>query len=373
MKHPLHTAILTCLISFGSYVVSFAQTAVTPSPSKEPWSFGVNGYYGALFRYKSGTEALNFTHPVGVELYANRHTLGKRQWERTYRYPQIGFAFSYYNYGMPEELGQALSLTTYLDNSILNFRNSSLRFNLGTGLVYSTRHYTPIENEDNKAVGSAFTFALRGTLRYEFPLSEKVYMNLNLAFRHFSNGALNKPNNGMNFPMIGMGLRYQPKETLQVAIDDSERLGFDKRVRFNLRAAAGKKEVLYIDQKHPVYSLSLYASKQVSHTSTILVGADGFYNSSLPQEFIKKGVPVPEGNIDPRMAGITIGHELHISDLSFVFQMGRYVYEPNKLYPQHYQRYGLKYNLTEHVSANVALLAHAKTAQVIEWGIGLHL
>src|SRR5699024_5628449 len=162
------------------------------------------GYYGAWFRYRSGMNLVNFTNTHAVEVYANLQTKGKRLWERLYRYPQLGFAFSYYDYGMPQELGKAYSLTGYMDNTLKKWKKSSLRLNLGAGLVYSTRHYIPKENELNTAIGSKFCFALRGTIRYEMELTEKLFMNVNFAFRHFSNGGLNKPNNGMNFPLLGV-------------------------------------------------------------------------------------------------------------------------------------------------------------------------
>ncbi|MFD3002721.1 acyloxyacyl hydrolase [Pontibacter toksunensis] len=342
------------------------------SHNKEPWSFGVNGYYGTLFRYRSGLPALNFTHPFGTELYANRHTFGRREWERVFKYPQIGFALSYYNYGVPDELGEAVSLTTYLDNVIIEGPKSSLRFNVGTGLVYSSRYYTPITNEMNKAIGSPITFSFRGTLRYEFPLSTHTFLNLNLAFRHFSNGGLNKPNNGMNFPLLGVGLRYQAKQVQHHVASDSA-APVNRSWRFNLRFAAGVKEVLRIDEKHPVYNVTAYASKRMTKASSVLVGADAFHDSALHNEFINISQTPPDEELDPRMAGITVGHELHLGKLSFITQLGRYVYRPYTLFPTYYQRYGLQYCVTKNLSASAMLMVHSRTANVVEWGIGLHL
>lgn len=350
---------------------SFAQEQKTVS--KEPWSFGVNGYYGTLFRYRSGLPPLNFTHPFGVEVYANRHTTGKQEWERAYKHPQIGYAVAYYNYGVPGELGEAVSLTTYLDNLLVQGPKSSLRFNIGTGLVYSSRHYTPITNELNKAIGSKLAFSLRGTVRYEFPLSRHTFMNVNLAFRHFSNGGLNKPNNGMNFPLLGMGVRYQARQVKLVARPDSVEATIDKRIRPNIRFSAGIKEVLLIDEKHPVYNLSAYASKRISRRSSLLVGADAFHDAALRNEFINMSLAPPDEELDPRMAGVTLGHQLHLNRLSLVIQMGRYVYQPYDLFAKYYQRYGLQYAVTKNLSASAMLLAHTRTANVIEWGVGVHL
>lgn len=341
---------------------------------RAPWSFGTNGYYGALFRYRAGISTLNFTHPVGVEIYAHKHTIGKRAWEEKYKYPQIGFALSYYNYGVPAELGEAVSLTSYLDNAIIARKRGSLRFNVGTGIVYSTRYYTPVSNEMNKAIGSPITFALRATLRYEFPISEHTFLNVNLAFRHFSNGGLNKPNNGMNFPLLGMGLRYQPRKAYPKATPDVVNASAtDKRFHLNLRLVTGVKEVLLIDTKHAVYSISLYASKRLTQTNSFLIGMDATFDSALREEFINKSLPVPEGELDPRMAGISIGHELHMNKLSLVVQVGRYLHQPLGLFPNYYQRYGLKYNICRNISANAILMAHTRTANVIEWGLGFHL
>lgn len=365
---------LLLLICFSLFSIeTYAQSDTLKA---NPWSYGVNGYYGALFRYRQGTSILNFTDPYAVELYANLQTTGKRQWEKLYKHPQIGFAFTYYNYGVPEELGEAFSLTSYIDNSLFKNKNSSLRFSLGTGFVYHTNYYKPVTNELNKAIGSKVSFALRGNIRYEIKLKENIFLNFHLAFRHFSNGGLNKPNNGMNFPLLGAGIRYQPNKVNKITgplQGEDKDTGIDRNIRFNLKAAFGQKEVLLIDEKHPVYSLVFYASKRLSPVSGVMVGVDGRWDSSLRNEFINDMTTPPEGDLDPKMAGLTIGHELYIGDLSFVFQLGRYVYQPYDLFPDFYQRYGLQYYLSKNISISGMLVAHTRTADYAEFGIGFHL
>ena len=372
MHYSLRTAILTLFLCLCCFIDVHAQES---KPAvKESWSFGMNGYYGALFRYRSGNKPLNFTHPFGLELYANRHTTGRRQWEQQYKHPQLGFSLSYYNYGVPDELGEAVALTTQLDNRITNLGKGSLRFNVGTGVVYSTRYYTPEVNEYNKAIGSPVAFSLQSTLRYEHPLDERLFLNLNLAFRHFSNGGLNKPNNGMNFPLLGLGIRYQPQKVSYLQVPDTASAVIDKRLHLNLRLARGVKEVLRIDTKHPVYAASLYASKRLTKTNSLLIGMDVMFDTALREEYINKSLPIPEGEIESRMAGITLGHELHFDLFSIMVQFGRYLYMPHEqIFPRYYQRYGIHYRLTKNLSANATLMAHTRTANVIEWGLGFHL
>lgn len=338
-----------------------------------PWSFGLNGYYGAICRYRSGTPLLNFTNPYGIEVYANIQTSGKRLWERQYRLPQLGLALSHYDYGMPEELGKAYSLTGYIDNVLFKREKSSFHINLGTGVVYSSRYYKPVENELNIAIGSPVAFALRGTLRYEVRVQNQFFLNFNLAFRHFSNGGLNKPNNGMNFPLLGLGIRYQQNELVPFYNNCLNAEPYKKGLRFNLKVATGRKEVLLIDKKHPVYSIVFYASKKITPINAVLLGADGIWDSSIKNEYIDVGLSPPEGDIDHRRVGLTLGHELYIGDVSFVFQLGKYLYEPHHLFRSFYQRYGLLYYLTENISANAMLVVHTRSADFIEFGVGIHL
>lgn len=342
---------------------------------KEPhgWSFGANGYYGAILRYRSGISVLNFTHAHAVEIFANIQTKGRKEWQRRYNHPQIGFALSYYNYGVPHELGEAYSITSYYDNYLLKGRKNNVRFSLGTGFVYSTRRYEPITNEGNSAIGSKISFALRGNVRYEIALNPRLFLNFDLAFRHFSNGGLNKPNNGMNFPLIGTGIRYQPNSVAPVTSPKSHE-SYDKRIRFNLKIATARKEVLLIDEKHPIYSISMYASRKISHTNALLIGVDGIWDSALRHEYINISLtPPPDEEIDPKRYGISVGHDLQMGKLSFLFQFGGYLYEPQGLFPDLYQRYGLKYNLTRFLSVNAMLMAHTGKADFVEFGLGVHL
>ena len=361
--------LLTLSLMSGGLV---AQVKDQPQ-SSNPWSFGANAYYGAIFQYRKGTPLLNFTNPYGIELYGSLQTTGKREWERMYKHPKIGFSASYYNYGVPDELGEAFSLTSYFDNYITKGRKNALRLNLGTGFVYHTKYYKPETNELNSAIGSKICFSLRGTLYYEIPLQEKLFLNLNLAFRHFSNGGLNKPNNGMNFPLIGLGVRYQPQPVQIAQHEGTQKSAIDKRIRYNLKLATGRKEVLLVDEKHPVYSIVFYASKKLTRFSGVMVGADGRWDTSLRNEFISDHLTPPEGTLDPKMAGITVGHELYIGDVSFIIQLGHYIYKPYDIFPAVYQRYGLQYYVTKNLSVSGMLVAHTRTADHAEFGIGIHL
>ncbi|QSE98202.1 acyloxyacyl hydrolase [Fulvivirga lutea] len=342
------------------------------------WSYGVNPYYGAVLKYKKNMKQLEYTNLHGVELYAAMLTEGSKYWHKLYNYPQWGIAASYFNYNVPGELGEVGSLTTYLDMTA-GKKKHKWRLNIGTGIVYSTGRFDSLTNEENKAISSKISYVLRGTIHKEFQLSENYFFNVNIAFRHYSNGKLNMPNNGMNYPIVGVGLRYVPKPFKQKDIE-WEAKELDRKVHYSVRGSMSWREVWQEDIKHKAYSLSVYGSKQVSKYNTILVGVDAFNYDQLSVDRAnvvyreKEAIPSEqELNNGTGQVAVTVGTELWISKVSVVVQGGIYVYKPQEFYSGWYQRYGIKYNFNKHLFSQISLKSHGRTADMVEFGLGVTL
>ncbi|MEL7003141.1 MAG: acyloxyacyl hydrolase, partial [Bacteroidota bacterium] len=204
-------------------------------------------------------------------------------------------------------------------------------------------------------------------------------LNINAAFRHYSNGKLNMPNNGMNFPVIGLGLRYVPEPEKVEFKPFNGTSEIDQRIYFNVMGSMSWREVLKEDFKHKAYSISTYASRQVSKYNTLLVGIDGFY---YDDESVKRATNVhiaknpgesQDQSLDGRQLALTLGSELLLGELSLILQGGIYLYKPQPYYANWYQRYGFKYNVTNFSFAQVTLKAHSRTADMMEFGIGFRI
>ena len=360
-------------------LISLAVSAPLHAQQKPAWSFGINPYYGGVLRYKPNMPKLQTTNLLGLELYTAKITNGSRGWEKRFNYPHIGFAASYFNYGVPDELGSVYTLTTYLDGSLNNRKKFQWRLNIGTGFVYSTKTFDENKNPENKAISSKISYVLRGTIHHEIELNPHYFLNLNLAFRHYSNGKLNIPNNGMNFPAVGIGVRYIPHPQHITYEKDTSRY-IDRKIHLNMTAATAWREVLREDSKHRAYSASLYLSRQITPYNTILLGVDGFL---YDQESVQKAKNVynAQNNIendtsdpDGRQLALTIGTELMLGKMMVIFQGGFYIYKPQNFYESTwYQRYGFKYYVTPHFYPQVTLKSHSRTADMVEFGMGLRL
>jgi hypothetical protein len=105
------------------------------------------------------------------------------------------------------------------------------------------------------------------------------------------------------------------------------------------------------------------------------VGADAFFSNTVKREIKERFTYGQEDKrYDHRRAGVFAGHELHANRLSLLIQAGVYVYQPyTHLQRRFYQRYGLRYLLSDALCLSLQLKTHGGVAEVVAWGIGLKL
>jgi hypothetical protein len=82
--------------------------------SRAPVRWGVNAYYGFIFRHTPKIGAITNTHPYAAEVYLNWPTTGSKAWHRLHCYPEPGVALGLVDFHHPK-LGQVLYGITYLE------------------------------------------------------------------------------------------------------------------------------------------------------------------------------------------------------------------------------------------------------------------
>ncbi|MGK7397876.1 MAG: acyloxyacyl hydrolase [Candidatus Cyclobacteriaceae bacterium M3_2C_046] len=339
------------------------------------WSYGVNGYYGGLFKMHSHDPLFQLSNLHGFELLAKKTFVGKERWEALYNYPELDLNLSYYNYGIPQIFGQAYAGYTSLNFGLLNRTDHRVRLATGAGVVYNNKIYHVDQNHDNRAISRHWNFGLRINLSYERRLTDKTWLSTGLAFRHVSNGRLKIPNNGLNAPMVGFGLRYVPQGAYRFIKRDSA-MDYDKKVHLHLAYARGWKNVMGYDPVlNHVNLLSVYLSRKISPINALLLGLDGYYDTSAYHEYwmMTSRRPPEDMEFDHHMAAVTIGNIFYLGQFELLFQFARFIYLPIKFYSNYYQRYAIQYRIIPHVFGRVGLKAYRGKADLLEFGVGVSL
>jgi hypothetical protein len=333
------------------------------------FSYRASIHYGALIGYKDNQPPLIFTNPYGIELAFSHLSSGKKAWQSLYNFPAVVYTLAYYNYGVPHDFGEAFSGTVSYDFNLINKTKRKLWLTAGLGLVYSTRKFNAEDNPYNKSISTDISYVLQGSVRYDIEISEHLLVSPAFSFRHFSNATLGIPNNGMNFPLLGVGVTYFPK-SYKPPLKQNYLKDKDTRIHYNISSGLALKKVLQVDKRHRIYAISFYADRKLTKYNSINLGLDAFYNTSLYQEYIKHAQFKEDSQIDHRQLAITFGQELFVGKVGILTQGGLFLYQPHKFGGSFYQKYGIKYYLTRDVFLGSILKVYTGSADYMEWGVG---
>jgi hypothetical protein len=195
-------------------------------------------------------------------------------------------------------------------------------------------------------------------------------MGIGTGFRHFSNGALQKPNAGINIIPLTFSLQYKVLER-EVSNVAPELPPFKPHWSYSLYNSVGAKQ---LEMDEPVVFKNLLgfnAGYQFSYKYRIAAGIDMTYTQGGATR-----VAGPESNFSKNVSyGPYLGWEWFLTDRLYIpFYFGAYIHrnmeneEENVLF----QRLGLRYAIlpSQALVAGVGLKSHLGAADFIEFTLG---
>lgn len=359
-----------------AFFLLFVSTGITHGQGRSPiinYTYSVGGSIskGFIVAHDPKMRHLALSHPEGFSIWVKKHTYGDRDWEKALKYPDIGLVLDYFDY-KSDILGHSIATTGFLDYYLTRTDKNSFNFQFGVGISYSFSPYDKQDNNKNIAIGSPITYSLRAQLSYNQQIIERLKLMLALRLTHYSNGASALPNKGINIPTADLGVSYSLNKLRPDYHIFSTMPKIDEDLKFNVFIGTGLKEVTIDGKKFPFITVSFNSSKQVSLLNSFNLGVDYFHSWATKEE-IAIDHDLESRDLDFKRVGLAGGHELLIGKLSFLTQLGVYIYRPYKSDKPIYQRYGLKYKLSEKLYGGVFLKSHYGKAEAVEWGIGIKL
>ena len=347
-----------------------ASTAV--APLRSPLIIGAYAQGSIILAHTEAISHLVKSHPTGFEVNLQRQTTGAAPWHAWYKFPKMGLALTYYDFGNPV-LGHAVAASPYLSKTFSRGPRHDFSFRLGAGLAYLTNPYQQDTNHKNTIASSALNATLQMRFEYDYALTPHLGLLAGLALNHYSNGATTKPNFGVNLPSLVLGLNYHEQRPALTTPDNGVLPADIGQNFYNISASLGYKQRSEGDRrKYLVNSFTAAIGRRVNRKSNLLLGIEGFHDRSLKaqlEDTTRAGLRQP----DVKKAGVFVGHELLFGRLAFVSHLGFYVYAPYKSSTFYYERLGLKYHFTDLLFGAIDLKIHRGAADVIEFKVGARL
>lgn len=361
--------------AFGRLAVLFI--CIIPSVGAHGQSYSIS----ATTRWASiiGTSAFfrgevnNNGVPVDMaQIYALR--LGKRldddrYWHSAYMHPEVGVGFEFLDIGNDPETGDPLSAYMYLESGLIDCKRFRLSFATDLGLSYFWKPYNAQTNVNNVSLGSRLNYHAGIGLRGEVFLTENIALLLATTFNHHSNGAITKPNLGVNMASAELGLKcYLKPRVKRTSWSDTIRR---KNVYSDLSIYMGTRNVDIDGPYYQFYGLHINRVWPVSSKFGFGTGLELMYDQASFAEQERFDA------LDRSSVALYAAAHVRVDKLSLSLDIGRYIHRKDGdriPVSQYYQRLSLRYQLTVLLFASVKVRAfELRKADLLEFHIGIKL
>jgi hypothetical protein len=293
-----------------------------------------------------------------------------KAWETCQCYSKVGLSFNYYNYSNPQQLGNSYNLILFAEPYLGFQKKLHTTLRAGMGITYLDQVYDSITNPENLFYSSPLSFILTLQLKLNYRLSKAYTITLSGNYNHISNGAISRPNKGMNFPTLGLGLEYfinPVKLEKREPLEAFNKRRWDKYVRLfwnprNVPATNDHPEKIALK-----IGLEAGVSKPFSRINGLLTALEFSYDGLFNEEIKRNNL-----EYTPFIVSMHLGHYFSFGRFSFTQQMAWYAY---KSYPFNndafFQRYAVYWQFGKLFNAGFSLKAHGHIAEYMDIRLGV--
>ena len=349
-------------------LVIYAQTSNSPTYTISP-----RFHYGFIWNFSDKVSHLANQHMPAFEIDVTKQTNGNKSWQQEYRYPQVGYSLYYFSFDPAKPVGNSLVLLIHAGKNVYKRKRSNLQWRLGSGFAYVEKRFDVQNNFRNNVISQRINFVLNGQLNFNYKLSSRLLLNLGIGIVHISNGAIQKPNFGINLPTLNVGIGFNLAKDKAEYKKDSV-VSFKPKTYLHMTPFAGLKEVYPVNgPKYFIGGINACVERRMNRKSGLNIGVDFSYDHSKKSEIAYDSLPVKNTFLTRAQAGFIIGHELYINKLSLLTQVGAYVYDPTHINKAIYQKVGLKYYISDKIFISMIMKIHLGVADWVEFGGGIRL
>ena len=232
------------------------------------------GYVFATNDFLRGTnsEATRINGFQSFSLKFSTQTNGEKLWQQLYKYPDWGIGVYVADFYNPEEIGIPLALFGFFNAPFRRWQKLSFNYEIGFGVTFNWKSFNPITNKYNIAIGAGQSFMINAGLNLQYDLTDRIGLVSGFSLTHYSNGALKKPNFGINTIAPEIGIKYNFYD--RPVFSKKEVPAFSKKNEWLISAFGGSKNVIFdsvtvnIMEKYegvyfPVFGVSTTYNRQI--------------------------------------------------------------------------------------------------------------
>ncbi|MCB0821428.1 MAG: acyloxyacyl hydrolase [Bacteroidales bacterium] len=325
-----------------------------------------------------------------LEFRVGTQSTGRQIWQRAHNYPQYGVGFFLGNLGnttVDSTLGTPSGLFGYIGIPWIRTKKFHFNTDLSAGLSYDFEPYDAETNPYNDVIGSWMNVYFNLNFVGYYEISDRMDLSLGWSLTHFSNGRWRTPNKGVNLMGFNLGVAYHFNPITRFKQYSNPNASSLIRPEFNTDPLPPLKKYTEIYLMGSIGTSTIQGptgneagnryfnsswSADYTHKfwrrGKYMTGFDFFYDGSLAEGYDKPASDVTF--LERSSYGWHIGHGFFIERITFITQLGFYIYKESEERGSWYMRAGGDIDLNENWSAHICLKTmNGGIADWVEWGI----
>lgn len=288
-----------------------------------------------------------------------------------YRYPTMGIGFNtalkYY-----EEIGRPLAVYGFMD---IPFSRRSqekwISFGYFTqlGVGFNLNPYDPQANPVNKYIGSNINAYIHAGVNSTLRVSDRTDFQASFGLKHYSNGAMKKPNAGINLFPLNLSMKIKLGELRPIPNEVPEIAPKSLKTFWNLALYTGIRNYEIGDPAYFRGGIGVNYLLEPAYKYRLGIGMDFFWAQGMESRF-----PEEDFSFKDQTSLAVVGSwEWRLTEQLYVpIAFGAYLYrnELNQEMSWFYERIGARYQFDNNVFAGMQIKAHKAKADFFEFTVG---
>ena len=171
------------------------------------WGVELHTQKALVFR---GAQAIARGNPQAIELRLLKATDGSAWWHRPHQYPRFGININYLDFNDPI-LGQSLSMQITGERNIFKRKRLQFNFVAGMGIAWITNPFDRQNNNKNIMLSGNLNSSWIANFSLAWQIKPPWQLMFEFGIIHYSNGAVQLPNQGINLATANVGIGYKPQ------------------------------------------------------------------------------------------------------------------------------------------------------------------
>lgn len=332
-----------------------------------PTYIGMSLDQAYVLQHTGSLEEIGDAYPSGISLDWSKLLLNKNAWEFCNCFPKLGAELAYWDFDKKDILGNGVIALGYVEPYFRTRKRANLFFRMGLGGVYLSDPFDEESNPLNDTYSTHLSLVIMAGIGLNYQLTDQWNLRFLAKYNHTSNGGINTPNKGINFPGVSIGVT---KSITPVSYPDYQKITSreppENKERFSITHFSGWSNARVGDKdKFYVFGLAGSYSRWIGNRSALTGGTEIILDYSRRERIESRGE-----NKRFIQAAALLGHEFWLGKVTFGQQLGVYYFNEHRINDDVYQRYYLTYQLSDKLHAGIGLKAHRHVADFFDVRIG---